>query len=189
MRACHARPFYALRAGHPPNCLTAVLGGGVARPGRAGGLRKSSSPLGLCMRVSQGLLSVPHQRRTDRDNQWGRRWQQGCPSYGAQRARAWRDRVTLYLVHGHPLSYAFGSPINLFWQKRGLKILVVGCCCCLHNFFHSKRQAHTGRGIHGLPKVSCGPAMPNPYIRPAGGRPATVFFPLGYPWQKGIDFG
>jgi hypothetical protein len=24
-------------------------------------------------------------------------------------------------------------------------------------------QARTGRGIHGLPKVSCGPAMPDPY--------------------------
>jgi hypothetical protein len=25
------------------------------------------------------------------------------------------------------------------------------------------RQARTGRGIYGLPKVSCGPAMPDPY--------------------------
>jgi hypothetical protein len=45
------------------------------------------------------------------------------------------------------------------------------------------RQARTGRGIHGLPKVSCRPAMPNPYtpcgratlqiaLHPFGGWPA-----------------
>jgi hypothetical protein len=29
--------------------------------------------------------------------------------------------------------------------------------------FHDQGQARTGRGIHRLPKVSCGPAMPDPY--------------------------
>jgi hypothetical protein len=49
------------------------------------------------------------------------------------------------------------------------------------------------RGIHGLPKVSPGPAMPDPSmpckwatpktaLRPYAGRwPAAVFYPLGYP--------
>jgi hypothetical protein len=58
-------------------------------------------------------------------------------------------------------------------------------------------QARTGRGIHGLPKVSPRPAMPIPYtpqtaLRPFGGvarpqseRPAAVFFPLGYPFPYG----
>jgi hypothetical protein len=54
-------------------------------------------------------------------------------------------------------------------------------------------QARTGRGIHGLPKVSTGPAMPNPYTavwevaRPQGGRPVAVFFPLGYPFPYGPE--
>jgi hypothetical protein len=43
------------------------------------------------------------------------------------------------------------------------------------------KQARTGRGIHGLPKVSCGPAMPDP----AGERPAAIFFPFGYPFPYG----
>jgi hypothetical protein len=65
------------------------------------------------------------------------------------------------------------------------------------------RQALTGRDIHGLPKVSPGPAMPDPYTpcgraippnrlmavwgvaRPQGGRPAAIFFPLGYPFPYG----
>jgi hypothetical protein len=48
---------------------------------------------------------------------------------------------------------------------------------------HDAAQARTGRGIQGLPKVSYGPAMPDPYtpcgrvtpqtaIRPVGGWPA-----------------
>jgi hypothetical protein len=69
------------------------------------------------------------------------------------------------------------------------------------------RQARTRRGIHGLPKASAGPAMPDPYtpcgratpqtavagVRPAavffplgaGGQPAAVFFPLGDPFPYG----
>jgi hypothetical protein len=49
-------------------------------------------------------------------------------------------------------------------------------------------QARTGRGIHGLPKVSPGPAQPLYTLRaghPFGGRPAAVFFPLGYPTPYG----
>jgi hypothetical protein len=59
-------------------------------------------------------------------------------------------------------------------------------------------QARTGRGIHELPKVSPGPAMPNPYtpcgratpdgltpLRPQDGQPAAVFYPLGYPTPNG----
>jgi hypothetical protein len=55
-------------------------------------------------------------------------------------------------------------------------------------------QARTGRGIHGLPKVSPGPAKPDPYTavlgvaRPQGGQPAAVFFPLGYPFPYGPVF-
>jgi len=52
------------------------------------------------------------------------------------------------------------------------------------------------RGGHGLPKVSLGPAMPNPFItcgratpetavsrvaRPQGGRSVAVFYLLGHP--------
>jgi hypothetical protein len=54
------------------------------------------------------------------------------------------------------------------------------------------------RGIHGLPKVSPGLAMPNPktfmavsgVVRTQGGRPAAVFYPLGYPtlYGPGRDF-
>jgi hypothetical protein len=40
-------------------------------------------------------------------------------------------------------------------------------------------QARTGRGIHGPPKVSPGPAMPDPST--------PVFFPLGYPFPYGPD--
>jgi hypothetical protein len=61
---------------------------------------------------------------------------------------------------------------------------------------YSHCQARTGRGIHGLPKVSCRTAMPDPYtpcrratpqtaLRPFGGRPAAVYFPLGYPIPYG----
>jgi hypothetical protein len=76
----------------------------------------------------------------------------------------------------------------------------------LANFKLSKNylQARTGRGIHGLPKVSCGPAVPDPYTpcgratpqtalrlfgvaRPQGGWPPAVFFPLGYPFPYGPD--
>jgi hypothetical protein len=39
-------------------------------------------------------------------------------------------------------------------------------------------QARTRRGIHGLPKVSCGPAMPNPYI-PCGRAACGCLLP---PW-------
>jgi hypothetical protein len=46
-------------------------------------------------------------------------------------------------------------------------------------------QARTGRGIHGLPKVSCGPALPNPYTQ--GGQLAAICFPLGYPTPYGPD--
>jgi hypothetical protein len=66
-------------------------------------------------------------------------------------------------------------------------------------------QARTGRDIHGIPKVSPGPAMPNPYTpcgratppnclmavwevaHPQGERPAAVFFPLGYPYPYGPE--
>jgi hypothetical protein len=61
-------------------------------------------------------------------------------------------------------------------------------------------QGHTARGIHGLPKVLCSAAMPNPFMpcgratpltaiwgvaRPQGGQAAAVFFPLGYPTSYG----
>jgi hypothetical protein len=47
-------------------------------------------------------------------------------------------------------------------------------------------QARTGRGIHGLPKVLCGPAMPDPYTPCGRATPQTaVFFPLGYPFPYG----
>jgi hypothetical protein len=42
-------------------------------------------------------------------------------------------------------------------------------------------QARTGRGIHGLPKVSCGPALPDPYTpcgRLGGGRLLPPWIPL-----------
>jgi hypothetical protein len=53
-------------------------------------------------------------------------------------------------------------------------------------------QARTGRGIHGLPKVSPSPAMPKHYMpcgagRPAGGgRVVAVFFPLDTPSRTGL---
>jgi hypothetical protein len=33
----------------------------------------------------------------------------------------------------------------------------------LQNYVQTEPQARTGRGIHGRTKVSCGPAMPDPY--------------------------
>jgi hypothetical protein len=45
-------------------------------------------------------------------------------------------------------------------------------------------QARTGRGMHGLPKVSWGPAMPNLYT-PCE-RPAAVFFPFDTPCRTGL---
>jgi hypothetical protein len=56
-------------------------------------------------------------------------------------------------------------------------------------------QARTGRGIHGLPKVSCGPVMPDPYT-PFGGWPARragglrpSSFPLDTPSRTGLPVG
>jgi hypothetical protein len=67
-----------------------------------------------------------------------------------------------------------------------------------------ENQARTGRDIHGLPKVSCGPAMPDPYmpcvratpqtaLRPCGGWPARragclrpSSFPLDTPSRTGL---
>jgi hypothetical protein len=40
-------------------------------------------------------------------------------------------------------------------------------------------QARTGRGIHGLPKVSCVPAMPDPYISCGQATPQTALQPFG----------
>jgi hypothetical protein len=38
------------------------------------------------------------------------------------------------------------------------------------------------RGIHELPKVSPGPAMPDPStLLCQGEQPAAIFYPLGYP--------
>jgi hypothetical protein len=45
-------------------------------------------------------------------------------------------------------------------------------------------QARMGRGIHGLPKVSCGPAMPNPYTS-CGRATPQMALPLGYPFPYG----
>jgi hypothetical protein len=51
-------------------------------------------------------------------------------------------------------------------------------------------QARTGRGIHGVPKVSCGLAMPDPYTPSGRATPQTaIFFPLGYPFPYGPDLG
>jgi hypothetical protein len=36
-------------------------------------------------------------------------------------------------------------------------------------------QARTGRGIHGLPKVSCGPAQPNLYTPCGRATPQTAW--------------
>jgi hypothetical protein len=52
-------------------------------------------------------------------------------------------------------------------------------------------QARTGRGIHGRTKVA-GPPCPTltavwGVARPQGGRPAAVFFLLGYPFPYGPD--
>jgi hypothetical protein len=41
------------------------------------------------------------------------------------------------------------------------------------------------RGGHGLPKVSPGPALPDP-SKP-GGWPAVVFYPLGHPTPYAYD--
>jgi hypothetical protein len=45
-------------------------------------------------------------------------------------------------------------------------------------------QARTGRGIHGLPKVLTGPALPDPYGRFGGGPPAgrAAYGSLLPPW-------
>jgi hypothetical protein len=40
-------------------------------------------------------------------------------------------------------------------------------------------QARTGRGIHGLPKVSYGPAMPDPYMPCGRATPQTPLRPFG----------
>jgi hypothetical protein len=61
---------------------------------------------------------------------------------------------------------------------------------CFEIRFVPRFQARTGRGIHGLPKVSLGAVMPNPSMpcgraTPQGGRPTAVFFPLGYPFLYG----
>jgi hypothetical protein len=65
-----------------------------------------------------------------------------------------------------------------------------------HTIGCTRQQARTGRGIHGLPKVSCGPTMPDPYmpcgratpqmaLRPFGGGPSTGWAACGRllpPW-------
>jgi hypothetical protein len=63
--------------------------------------------------------------------------------------------------------------------------LIFHLCFYRNGLLGYATQARTGRGIHGLPKVSPRPAMPNPYT-PCG-RPAAVFFPLGYPFPYGPD--
>jgi hypothetical protein len=46
-------------------------------------------------------------------------------------------------------------------------------------------QARTGRGIHGLPKVSPGPAMPNPYTPCGRTTPETALRPFrGWPAHR-----
>jgi hypothetical protein len=65
------------------------------------------------------------------------------------------------------------------------------CDACWESGETIEGQARTGRGIHGRTKVSCGPAMPDPYMpcgratpqgAGQGGLPAAVFFPLEYPF-------
>jgi hypothetical protein len=46
-------------------------------------------------------------------------------------------------------------------------------------FYATFHQARTGRGIHGLPKVSCGPAMPNPCTLCERATPQTDLRPFG----------
>jgi hypothetical protein len=52
---------------------------------------------------------------------------------------------------------------------------------------NEKTHERMARGGHELPKVSLGPSMLYPFTpcrRPPvkhGGRPATIFYPLGYP--------
>jgi hypothetical protein len=46
-------------------------------------------------------------------------------------------------------------------------------------------QVRMARGIQELPKVSPGPAMPDPSMQ--GGRPAAIFYPLGYPTPYGLE--
>jgi hypothetical protein len=62
----------------------------------------------------------------------------------------------------------------------------------MHDFADLKmymERAHMAKGIHGLPKVSPGPAMPDPsgVARPQGRWPAPIFYPLGYPTPYGPD--
>jgi hypothetical protein len=53
-----------------------------------------------------------------------------------------------------------------------------------------KRQARTGRGIHGLPKVSPGPAMPNPYTPCGRVTPQTALRPFwGWPALRAGGLG
>jgi hypothetical protein len=47
------------------------------------------------------------------------------------------------------------------------------------------KQGRTGKGIHGLPKVSCGPAMPDPYM-PCGWATPQTAFPLDTPSRTGL---
>jgi len=48
-------------------------------------------------------------------------------------------------------------------------------------------QARMARGIHRLPKVSTGLAIPDPsgVARPQGVQPAAISYPLGYPTPYG----
>jgi hypothetical protein len=58
-----------------------------------------------------------------------------------------------------------------------LKIVIYFC----HESEHKKpgSQARTGRGIHGLPKVSPQPAMPDPYTPCGRATPQTAVRPAG----------
>jgi hypothetical protein len=42
-------------------------------------------------------------------------------------------------------------------------------------------QGRTGRGIHGLPKVSTGPALPNPFTPCGWATPETALWPSSTP--------
>jgi hypothetical protein len=49
-------------------------------------------------------------------------------------------------------------------------------------------QARMAGSIHGLPKVSPGPALPNPSTSCGWAAPETaVFYPLGYPTPYGPE--
>jgi hypothetical protein len=72
-------------------------------------------------------------------------------------------------------------------------------CLNLVSFCRHLKQAHMARGIHGLPKVSPRPALPNPSMTPGpatpktallpfqglvcsqGGQPAALSYPFGHP--------